>query len=135
VDFAAPNGTPVRAAAAGRVTSAHYSTTAGNMIVIDHGGGFDTRYFHLSRFAVGVGARVSQGQTIGYVGSTGNSTGNHLHFETRASGVALDPMYVLQSGAQMDVTARPGNSGGMTSDEVLLIALLAVLVAVAVVRR
>jgi len=110
IDFAAPHGTPVYAAAAGRVTSAHFSTSAGNMIVIDHGSGLDTRYFHLSRFAVGVGAQVAQGQVIGHVGSTGKSTGNHLHFEVRRGGAAIDPIYALQHGAPGGGSSNAGNS-------------------------
>lgn len=100
IDFAATNGTPVYAAAAGRVSAANFSATAGNLVHIEHGGGVQTRYFHLQRSVVSVGANVAQGQLIGYVGSTGNSTGNHLHFEVRVNGVAVDPVYAIQSGVQ-----------------------------------
>jgi murein DD-endopeptidase MepM/ murein hydrolase activator NlpD len=98
-DFAAACGTPVVAAAAGRVSAANYSTSAGNLVHIKHGGGVQTKYFHLQRSVVGVGAQVAQGQLIGCVGNTGNSTGCHLHFEVRVNGVAIDPIYALQNGA------------------------------------
>jgi murein DD-endopeptidase MepM/ murein hydrolase activator NlpD len=67
----------------------------GNFVLIDHGGGFVTAYAHQSQIAVSDGQQVSQGQTLGYVGSTGNSTGPHLHFETRVNGTAVDPMNYL----------------------------------------
>ncbi len=146
VDFAAPNGTPVLAAAAGRVTSAHYSASAGNMIIVDHGGGLDTRYFHLSRFAVGVGAQVARGQTIGAVGSTGKSTGNHLHFEVRVNGAAVDPVYALQNGAgapsqggaipQPDMSMLPGGDSLFESDNApFIVAVFALLLIVVAARR
>jgi len=99
VDFAAACGVPVVAAAAGRVSAANYSTSAGNLVHLEHGGGLQTRYFHLQRSVVGVGAQVAQGQLIGYVGNTGRSTGCHLHFEVRVNGAAVDPVYALQNGA------------------------------------
>jgi murein DD-endopeptidase MepM/ murein hydrolase activator NlpD len=99
VDFAAACGVLVVAAAAGRVSAANYSTSAGNLVHIEHGGGLQTKYFHLQRSVVGVGAQVAQGQLIGYVGNTGNSTGCHLHFEVRVNGAAVDPVYALQNGA------------------------------------
>ncbi len=114
VDFAAGCGSPVVAASAGRVSAANYSTSAGNLVHIEHGGGLQTKYFHLQRSVVGVGAQVAQGQLIGYVGNTGHSTGCHLHFEVRANGVAVDPLYALQSGAggaaQSDISLLPSLS-------------------------
>jgi len=88
VDFGAPAGTPVRAAAAGEVIvsrSSGWNGGYGLYVVVKHANGTQTLYSHLSRTAVSVGARVTQGQTIGYVGSTGRSTGNHLHFEVRGA--------------------------------------------------
>ena len=88
VDLAAPYGTPVRAAAAGDVIVARptgWSGGYGIYVVIKHPNGTQTLYAHLSRLAVAVGDRVVAGQTIGYVGSTGRSTGNHLHFEVRGA--------------------------------------------------
>lgn len=91
IDFGAPSGTPVAAAAAGTVTFAGGAGGYGLLVIIDHGAGLTTRYAHLSRFAVTGGQRVATGQAIGTVGSTGLSTGPHLHFEARVDGVARDP--------------------------------------------
>lgn len=92
VDFGAGTGTPIVAADNGRVVSAGWTGGYGNAVIIDHGGGVATLYGHQSRLAVRSGARVSRGQVIGYVGSTGMSTGAHLHFELRINGVPRDPM-------------------------------------------
>ena len=92
VDFGAPSGTPIVAAAAGTVVSAGWQGGYGNAVIIDHGGGEATLYGHQSRLAVSSGASVRRGQIIGYVGSTGMSTGPHLHFELRINGVPTDPM-------------------------------------------
>lgn len=92
VDFAAPSGTPIRAAAPGVVIQARYSRGYGNMIVIDHGGGLSTLYAHCSRLFVRSGARVDRGDVIASVGSTGLSTGPHLHFEVRINGSPVNPM-------------------------------------------
>lgn len=91
VDFAAPTGTPVLASAAGRVVRAGWGGGYGNMIDIDHGRGIVTRYAHLSRMDVRVGQQVTQGQRIGAVGSTGMSTGPHLHYEVIRNGEPIDP--------------------------------------------
>jgi murein DD-endopeptidase MepM/ murein hydrolase activator NlpD len=92
VDFGASTGTPIVAAASGRVESAGWQGGYGNAVIINHGGGEATLYGHQSRLAVSTGAAVSRGQVIGYVGSTGMSTGPHLHFELRINGVPTDPM-------------------------------------------
>ena len=86
------NGKPVVSAKAGRVTYAGVLSTYGILVIVDHGGGLETRYAHLSGLATSVGANVSAGQVVGYVGSTGRSTGPHLHYEVRVDGVAHDPM-------------------------------------------
>ena len=91
LDLAASSGTPVRAAAGGTVSCANWKGSYGKLVVIDHGGGVQTYYAHLSAINVYVGQSVSQGQHIGNVGSTGNSTGPHLHIEVRQNGVALNP--------------------------------------------
>ena len=92
VDVSAPTGTPIKAAGSGVVISARWSTAYGNMIMIDHGGGLVTMYAHMTSFAVGNGAGVGSGQVIGYVGSTGWSTGPHLHFEVHVNGKPYNPM-------------------------------------------
>ena len=90
LDIAAPTGTPIKAAASGTVTFSGYKGSFGNMIVISHGNGVQTYYAHCSRLNVAAGTQVSQGQTIGTVGSTGNSTGPHLHLEVRVTGIAYN---------------------------------------------
>ena len=86
------NNQPIVASNTGVVTKAHYGTTGyGNYVIIDHGGNNFTLYGHCNSLAVRVGQTVSQGQTIAYVGSTGNSTGPHLHFEIRLNGSCVDP--------------------------------------------
>ena len=91
LDFAAPKGTPIYAAAAGTVIDARYSSSWGNVIKIDHGGGVVTLYAHCSWLGVSVGNVVSAGQQIAKVGSTGWSTGNHLHFTVYEKGTAVNP--------------------------------------------
>lgn len=95
MDFAAATGTPIYAAADGTVTSARYSGNAGNMIVINHGNGLQTYYMHCSKIYVSAGTKVSKGQNIGAVGSTGNSTGPHLHFQVMSGGRPVNPMNYL----------------------------------------
>lgn len=91
IDIAASSGTTVVASRNGKVVSAGYSGSYGNLIVISHGNGIETAYAHLSSINVRVGESVSQGQLIGKVGSTGRSTGPHLHFEVRINGTAVNP--------------------------------------------
>ena len=91
LDIAAPSGTNIVAAASGTVTFSGYKGSYGNMLVISHGNGVQTYYCHCSKLYVGVGTQVSQGQSIAAVGSTGNSTGPHLHLEVRVNGVAYNP--------------------------------------------
>jgi murein DD-endopeptidase MepM/ murein hydrolase activator NlpD len=93
IDFAAPSGTPVVTVADGTVVHAGTNGGYGNLVVVDHGGGVTTSYAHLSAYGAGVqeGAKVERGQEIGLVGSTGMSTGPHLHFEIRKDGKYLDP--------------------------------------------
>lgn len=91
LDIAAPSGTTVTAAAGGTVIMAQWYGGYGNYILIDHGGGYSTGYGHLSAIYVSQGQSVSRGQAIGAVGSTGQSTGPHLHFEVRINGKPVDP--------------------------------------------
>lgn len=95
VDMGCPYGTPVVAARAGVVIAAADWGNAGLAVEVDHGGGESTRYFHLSAFAVREGQQVAAGQPVGEVGTTGNSSGPHLHFETWRGGEAVDPLGVL----------------------------------------
>ena len=108
-DFRAEWGTAVRATAAGRVTAAEMTGGYGNMVEIDHGGGLVTRYGHLSGYLVSPGDPVEAGQSIGRVGSTGRSTGAHLHYETRLNGEPVDPTRFLSAGrlvTMADAAAR-----------------------------
>ncbi len=91
-DIGASYGAAIVAANSGTVTLAGWNSGYGNCVVIDHGGGKATLYAHMSAFSVSAGQSVSKGQRIGSVGSTGNSTGPHLHFEVLINGVAVDPM-------------------------------------------
>ena len=92
VDFGVGYGSPIRAADSGTVIYATWMGGYGNVIIVDHGRGISTLYAHQSSLAVSNGTRVSRGQTVGYVGSTGFSTGPHLHFEVRVNGNPVDPM-------------------------------------------
>ncbi|MGI6580204.1 MAG: peptidoglycan DD-metalloendopeptidase family protein [Saccharofermentanales bacterium] len=91
-DIGAPTGTPVVAPAPGTVTYAGWMDVGGNTVIVDHGNGMATMYCHLSSFGCSVGQSVSTGQTICYIGSTGFSTGPHLHYEIRINGVSVDPL-------------------------------------------
>ena len=91
IDIAAPSGTPIGAAIAGTVIYAGWQSGYGNVVIISHGGGLSTLYGHQSRLGSSVGQVVGQGQIIGYVGTTGHSTGPHVHFETRYGGIARNP--------------------------------------------
>ncbi len=95
IDITASIGTPIWAAAAGTVIHAGWLGGYGNLVVVDHGDGLATAYAHASSILVSVGQSVAQGETIALVGSTGNSSGPHLHFEVRVNGVAVDPLLYL----------------------------------------
>jgi len=97
LDFAAPSGTPIVAAAGGVVLKSGHQSGYGKTVEIDHGEGLITRYAHASKLLVKVGELVERGQDIALVGSTGQSTGPHLHFEVRLAGQPLDPRLFLQS--------------------------------------
>ncbi len=101
LDFRASAGDPVRATANGKVVSAGWAGGYGRMVEIDHGNGLSTRYGHLSEIGVRVGEPIKIGQVIGAVGSTGRSTGPHLHYETRIDGDAVDPQKFLRAGVRL----------------------------------
>jgi len=95
MDIGAPNGTPILAAADGTVTYSGWMSGYGNLVIISHGNGIQTYYGHCSKLYVSEGETVSAGETIAAVGSTGNSTGNHLHFEIRKNGTQINPQKYL----------------------------------------
>lgn len=98
LDISADRGSAVYATADGRVIQASYEGAYGNLIVLDHGYGLETRYGHLSGYRVRVGAQVKRGDIVGIVGSTGRSTGSHLHYEVRVNGRLLNPLQLLLNG-------------------------------------
>ncbi len=115
IDLAAPTGTPVYATADGVVGRADFYASYGLYISISHGAAMETRYAHLSRLAVATGDTVKKGDLIGYVGSTGRSTGPHLHYEVRVDGLAVNPIpYMVESEAQLAFArdARLTGQGG-----------------------
>ena len=106
IDFSSPNGTPIVAAAGGVVVAAEYHPQFGNMIDIDHGNDIVTRYAHASRVVVKLGDIVKRGQHVADIGSTGRSTGSHLHFEVHVKGVAQNPHKFLSAGANQASMAK-----------------------------
>ncbi len=114
LDFQAERGTPILAAAGGVVVAQEFHAEYGNMIEIDHGNDLVTRYAHASRTIVRKGDLVKQGQKIAEVGSTGRSTGTHLHFEVLVHGIFQDPQKFLAAGSKLprQTTARLGAAGG-----------------------
>jgi murein DD-endopeptidase MepM/ murein hydrolase activator NlpD len=101
LDFRAQMGDPVRVTANGKVTNAAWAGGYGRMVEVDHGNGLVTRYGHLSEISVKVGQQVKIGDVVGQVGSTGRSTGPHLHYETRIDGEAVDPQKFLRAGVRL----------------------------------
>ena len=96
LDFVATPGTPVYATGDGKVGVAHYSETFGNVVYIDHGYGYQTRYAHLSKFEAKLGKKVKRGEIIGYVGNTGDSVAPHLHYEVLFNGDQINPINFFQ---------------------------------------
>ncbi|NCU40067.1 M23 family metallopeptidase, partial [Candidatus Falkowbacteria bacterium] len=92
IDYAAPLGTPIRAVGDGTITFAGWNGPYGYMVSVRHNGTYSTNYAHMSKMAVGKGNKVKQGDVIGYVGSTGFSTGPHLHYEMVKNGVKINPL-------------------------------------------
>lgn len=99
LDISAPTGSPVKATADGIVSFAGWSAGNGNLVVVEHGFGYSTFYAHNSSIAVKVGQRVKRGDTLAYVGSTGNTTGPHLHYEVWHNGKAINPMGFLKNNS------------------------------------
>lgn len=118
LDFRGPIGTPILAASAGRVSFVGVRSGYGNVVEIDHGQGILTRYAHLSGFDTRVGATVSGGGKIARMGSTGRSTGSHLHFEVRLNGVAVNPRRFLEANKDvLEVTANARQRVGAISSD------------------
>jgi murein DD-endopeptidase MepM/ murein hydrolase activator NlpD len=101
IDFRSPTGQPARATAAGKVVSTGYNRGYGYMVEIDHGGGITTRFAHLSKIIAKKGQSVAKGDVVGNTGSTGRSTGPHLHYEIRVNGKAIDPMTFIRAGERL----------------------------------
>jgi murein DD-endopeptidase MepM/ murein hydrolase activator NlpD len=120
IDYAAPVGTPVFSVANGKVAHLAYSGAYGNLIVLEHPGNYHTYYAHLSNFNVEleVGNEVRRGLEIGYVGSTGRSTGPHLHFELRKNGIYVDP---YGASTQLDLWSMRDNESGQLTRAILLL--------------
>ncbi|BBB13266.1 M23 family metallopeptidase [Sphingopyxis sp. FD7] len=121
VDFRGPIGTPILAAAPGRVSFVGVKSGYGNVVEVDHGQGIMTRYAHLSGFTTRVGTKVAAGQQIAKMGSTGRSTGSHLHFEVRLNGVAVNPRRFLEAKADVlevknDARQRVGSVAAARGD-------------------
>ncbi len=111
IDLGAPVGTPVYATADGVISRASWFGGYGLFISIEHGGDLQTRYGHMSRLNVADGQKVRKGDVIGFVGSTGRSTGPHLHYEVRVDGAAVNPIPYMQ-GDRLAATAEQGGKGG-----------------------
>ena len=107
VDLAMPTGTPVYATADGVISKAEWFSSYGLYISVEHGAAIQTRYGHLSRLAVAAGQPVKKGDLIGYVGSTGRSTGPHLHYEVRIAGAAVNPVPYMQGNVRNAPVATP----------------------------
>lgn len=114
IDLSGPVGTPIYATADGIVSSAGWNSGGyGNLIKIDHGRGIETRYAHLSKISVRPGEKVKRGQMIGKMGSTGRSTGSHLHYEVRIDGRAVNPVPFMKSTDYLLAMQRNANSASM----------------------
>ena len=112
VDLAGPTGTPIHATADGVVGKAEWFSSYGLYVALEHGADIETRYGHMSRLNVAAGQRVRKGDVIGYIGTTGRSTGPHLHYEVRIAGVAVNPIPYMQSGETLAVAAHSTAIGG-----------------------
>ena len=121
IDLAGPTGTPIYATADGVVSVSGYNNGGyGNLIKLDHGRGVETRYGHLSAMLVAAGQRVARGQLIGRMGSTGRSTGSHLHYEVRIEGKAVNPIPFMKSTDYLLAMQKSGGGVSMDSHVVAL---------------
>ena len=119
MDFSAPVGTPVYATGDATVQSASWESGYGNMIVLNHGFGYTTRYAHLSDMVVRTGQSVKRGDLIGHVGNTGKSTGSHLHYEVRFRGAPQNPVHYYfmdLTPDQWDEMIRQADNAGHVMD-------------------
>ena len=117
-DIPAPEGTPIFAAHSGAVLVSGWNDSYGNQVLLDNGAGLSTRYAHMTQTAVTAGEAVTAGQVIGYVGSTGDSTGNHLHFEVIQGGVQIDPLrFTFCKPPLQTVADFRGVRGGVVADK------------------
>lgn len=116
IDIPAPYGTPIYATADGIVGRAQRLGGYGNYVEVEHGNAIQTRYGHMSSFIVRPGQQVKKGDILGYVGSTGRSTGNHLHYEVRIEGAPVNPMPFVRSD-QMTIAAMTGGKLAMGGPE------------------
>jgi murein DD-endopeptidase MepM/ murein hydrolase activator NlpD len=118
VDLSAPTGTPIYATADGYVSKAEWFSSYGKFVSIEHGADLQTRFAHMSSITVKAGTRVKKGDVIGYVGSTGRSTGPHLHYEVRIAGKAVNPVpYMVESEAQRAFALATGTGGQGDGDD------------------
>jgi murein DD-endopeptidase MepM/ murein hydrolase activator NlpD len=118
VDLSAPTGTPIYATADGYISKAEWFSSYGKYVSIEHGANLQTRFAHMSDIAVTAGSRVKKGDIIGYVGSTGRSTGPHLHYEVRIDGKAVNPVpYMVESEAQRAFALATGQGGQGDGEE------------------
>jgi len=119
IDLAGPYGTPIYATADGTVERAGWNNGGyGNLIELDHGRGIETRYGHLSKILIHAGQQVKRGQLIGYMGSTGRSTGNHLHYEVRIDGKPVNPIPFMKSTDYLVEMQK--NAGTHSMDQIAL---------------
>ncbi len=118
LDFTAPQGTPIYATGDGVITTAGVGSGTGNHVIINHGYGYETVYMHMVRIKTTVGAKVKRGEVIGWVGSTGASTGPHCHYEVHINGTPVDPVYFFYNdlnAEQYDMVLKIAATGSAKS--------------------
>jgi murein DD-endopeptidase MepM/ murein hydrolase activator NlpD len=118
VDLAGPVGTPVHATGDGTVGRADWFSSYGLFVEIEHGGQLETRYGHMSRLNVAAGQYVHRGDVIGYIGTTGRTTGPHLHYEVRVDGVAVNPLPYMQGAGSAELARATAIDTGAVDETV-----------------